>query len=1059
MLAGDKDKVAGGLTELSSEFTDRNLLLHPGEVQHEHIKALGVVLDGVNLLCKLSSERFHRVRQALRCLLRRNRCTGRTLEIVIGHCTYCGLCNRCVLSVFHNVYKFIQSSYSTSCTLWPSVASELRAFAGLMPLLRSAWRRPWSSTVTVSDASESGYGVCSSTWSSNMVGDIGRVHERERFRRTGSHNAREAALTAAGFVKDEVTGKWQAGLLDDEDYLASAGWALNESFPEIPKSCLDGETWSTVCQGQWKRREHIVHLEARALVKSFEHVVEDGQISHCRQLFLVDSMSAALAFDRCRSKNFRMLRQIRKFCSFSLARNIAFSVRWLPSELNPADAPSRAKEPEQLSLHGLVHSPPCSLSHASEENCGAGASKSRCQFEQPSTQEVQGAAAGCLARGQEEQSRAAVQLPCGGVSADPAELCLSKFRQPGLQVEPLQVSASSACVGPEQQQQQLQQQLEFPKSEEEEKRQNLSQAKQAPPQEIRGRGHGSVSSGAQPLGKESHWGSNSVILSARVSGPPGLCSIPEEVAAKPQSVGSSPHRLFQRTFLQGAPWPPGRQDHGFLDAPQARVQQVWQQAAAPCLASPEGLATPSARQQPSRVSLGGLGSHCDRDEEAWTFADGPLYHDWPFGLHQTRGIAPMQSGQLDSSSARCDRDLVTTLEPRGVPSAIQSWGVRRQPAVRLSLFEALGPSAHEAVDPEGEAPVVVELRLWPILSGVRRRHKAPGLGHHPVCLEAQRPQHRHEQKLAVAHTSAEEREMAKPQECCPLRASCTAGGKLSVAQPATPAALPARRGTARGSDVKPGPSSAPSLRKKGRKGQYVADLFAGVGGVAHQCRRLGYRAKEWEISRGVQFDLTRPMVLKAIRQDIDKQLVLAAMLAPPCSSFSVARDRTCVIRTRQHPWGLPSHLLTTADKTRVENGNKCFLAALKIISWLDQHHIPWILENPSSSKCWFLPPLQDLMAAPHCVTVLTDFCQFGTQWRKRTQLLCGNLDSQDVARLERLCSGRGLCSRTGCKHFQLTGSNRQSIPWTRIAQPYPKELCKQLAFVLTCPTHYISPPW
>ena len=31
------------------------------------------------------------------------------------------------------------------------------------------------------------------------------------------------------------------------------------------------------------------------------------------------------------------------------------------------------------------------------------------------------------------------------------------------------------------------------------------------------------------------------------------------------------------------------------------------------------------------------------------------------------------------------------------------------------------------------------------------------------------------------------------------------------------------------------------------------------------------------------------------------------MFAPPCSSFSPARDRTSVIRTKQQPWGIDAH--------------------------------------------------------------------------------------------------------------------------------------------------------
>lgn len=341
VLSSNRKAVEVGLAELSENFTQKNLLLHPGEIQHDRIKALGVELDGKRLVARLSCDRLHRVRQGLRYVLHRKKCSGRVLEILVGHCTYCGLMNRCVLSVFHNCYKFIRSNYYVPTPLWSSVASELRAFCGLMPLLRSEWSRPWNEVVTVSDASEEGFGVCADRLDRQAVASIGRVSERDRFRRSGGHSARESALTSAGFVKSEVTGQWAEGVLDDEEYLQLSGWDLDPRFPEISKDILQSTTWSTVRQGPWKKKEHIVHLEARALVKSMEFAVHDNLAASTRQLFLVDSMSAALAFDRCRSKNYRMLRQIRKFCSMSLARNISFSVRWVPSELNPADGPSR----------------------------------------------------------------------------------------------------------------------------------------------------------------------------------------------------------------------------------------------------------------------------------------------------------------------------------------------------------------------------------------------------------------------------------------------------------------------------------------------------------------------------------------------------------------------------------------------------------------------------------------------------------------------------------------------------------------------------------------------
>ena len=47
-------------------------------------------------------------------------------------------------------------------------------------------------------------------------------------------------------------------------------------------------------------------------------------------------------------------------------------------------------------------------------------------------------------------------------------------------------------------------------------------------------------------------------------------------------------------------------------------------------------------------------------------------------------------------------------------------------------------------------------------------------------------------------------------------------------------------------------------------------------------------------------------------------------------------------------------------------------------------------------------------------SIVVDFCQFGTAWRKRTKFLVGNIFDSDLERLRgKLCSGApGICSRT-----------------------------------------------
>ena len=189
-------------------------------------------------------------------------------------------------------------------------------------------------------------------------------------------------------------------------------------------------------------------------------------------------------------------------------------------------------------------------------------------------------------------------------------------------------------------------------------------------------------------------------------------------------------------------------------------------------------------------------------------------------------------------------------------------------------------------------------------------------------------------------------------------------------------------------------------------------------------------------------------VLKRIRRSIFRGEVLSAMFGTPCTSFSVARDRTAIIRDRAHPWGKPNQLLSAEDAEKVRVGNLCALATLTIIQWLDRFKLPWCVENPHSSKLWQLPPFQELMSRAHVEDAVIDFCQYGSRWRKRTRLLFGNLDSTDIRRFEhRMCQGRGFCSRTGLPHQQLTGAG----PGTLLAQPYPAGLCADLAMTLSSP--------
>ena len=285
-------------------------------------------------------------------------------------------------------------------------------------------------------------------------------------------------------------------------------------------------------------------------------------------------------------------------------------------------------------------------------------------------------------------------------------------------------------------------------------------------------------------------------------------------------------------------------------------------------------------------------------------------------------------------------------------------------------------------------------------------------------------------------------ELAKQAKRCPLREGRTAGSNLAKAGCGSSNGLPSSRALHRGNYARPSLSGDPSPWPV-KKGAYFADLFAGSGRIGRAANALGFQTRSWELAYGNNHDLTDRRVLSKIKFDITKRLVLGGMLAPPCLTFSVARDRAGLIRASDFPWGLPD--LSDRDQEKVSIGNKCTRAAFAIIQALDSQQLPWVFEHPHSSKVWFLPELQRLQCLPHVQVVVTDFCMWGEKWRKRTRFLLGNVAEDDAAGCSRTCQGKhGLCSRTGLRHIQLTGKDVFGRNLTQVAQPYPHRLCHRL---------------
>ena len=130
-------------------------------------------------------------------------------------------------------------------------------------------------------------------------------------------------------------------------------------------------------------------------------------------------------------------------------------------------------------------------------------------------------------------------------------------------------------------------------------------------------------------------------------------------------------------------------------------------------------------------------------------------------------------------------------------------------------------------------------------------------------------------------------------------------------------------------------------------------------------------------------------------------------------------------------------------------------ATLRMIREFDKLGLPWMVENPQSSRLWLTAGFQALIAQSNVELIVLHMCQFGSKWKKPTHILAGNIPSHLLDMLRKTCSGcSGICSRTKKKHLQLTGTAPCGKPWTAVAQVYPKGLCVVLAKLLA---HQVVP--
>lgn len=112
------------------------------------------------------------------------------------------------------------------------------------------------------------------------------------------------------------------------------------TFEGVPFEVVDRD-WAVVGRHKWVKSDTMPVNEARATLYAMKHILRSLDGFGKRHLILSDSMTATCAFSRGRAQSYRLRRVCQQFGALTLLTGAQAVVRWIPSEWNPSDSPSR----------------------------------------------------------------------------------------------------------------------------------------------------------------------------------------------------------------------------------------------------------------------------------------------------------------------------------------------------------------------------------------------------------------------------------------------------------------------------------------------------------------------------------------------------------------------------------------------------------------------------------------------------------------------------------------------------------------------------------------------
>ena len=302
-------QLSSDLLEACARYRNVGCTVKDSKVMDYNVRQrlLGYQLD-TNVL-RVPSDKYAELATAVQQLCRRGWAQPREVERVLGKFTHLFLLHRLALAAFSAVYAFARKLGHRPARLWPSVRRELSRALALLPLVRAELDRPVCPRLVQTDASARGAGV---VYTAEVpLGALRQECQRPR-----------AAMSAV-----------------DE-------WAVETTMAASFEAPLDPGAYRVAVRRRFPAQEAAEHINAKelgAVVTAVRWASRAPCSRQCRLVLQADSAVAVGVLRKGRSSRPRLLYHARRLAALTLAHRITLTPRWISTERNMADAPSRGR--------------------------------------------------------------------------------------------------------------------------------------------------------------------------------------------------------------------------------------------------------------------------------------------------------------------------------------------------------------------------------------------------------------------------------------------------------------------------------------------------------------------------------------------------------------------------------------------------------------------------------------------------------------------------------------------------------------------------------------------